>query len=71
MKSVNTLTETLTTDAKTILVSLEKVEKVTKDNKISNDQLKKDLIKTKTKADEAMCTSDILEEENKKLKSEI
>jgi hypothetical protein len=47
MKSVNTLTETLTTDAKTILVSLEKVEKVTKDNKISNDQLKKDLIKTK------------------------
>jgi hypothetical protein len=49
----------LTTDAKTILVSLEKVEKVTKDNKISNDQLKKDLIKTKTKAHEAMCTSDI------------
>jgi hypothetical protein len=71
MKSVNTLTDTLTTDAKTILVSLEKVEKVTKDNTISNDQLKKDLIKTKTKAHEAMCTSDILEEENKKLKSEI
>ena len=44
---------------------------MTKDNKISKDQLKKDLTKTKRKAHEAMCSSDILEEENKKLKSEI